>query len=208
MIGIIGKKIGMSQIFDENGGMIPVTVVEAGPCIVTQVKTVKKDGYSAVQVGYSEKPERFVKKPEKGYFDSIKVKPLKYLKEFRGFPSENSKVGKAITVEMFQVGDTVKTTGTSKGKGFQGVMKRYGFSGGPRTHGQSDRSRAPGSIGQSAYPSRVIKGLKMAGRTGGKKITTRSMRIAKIDKDNNLLYIKGAVPGAKNSIVTIRRYES
>lgn len=209
MIGIIGKKIGMSQIFQEDGKVVPVTIIEAGPCQVIQVKTPEKCGYSAVQIGFEEKPERKVNKPELGHFKSAKVdRPYRYLREFRDFGPEYEKVGEKVTVELFKEGGKVKVTGATKGKGFQGVVKRYNFSGGPKTHGQSDRYRAPGSIGASAYPSRVIKGLKMAGRMGGKRKTISGLRIIKIDKENNLLYIQGAVPGARNSIVTIRAQES
>jgi len=208
MLGIIGKKIGMSQIFKENGEAIPVSIVEAGPCQVGQVKMLKKDGYSAIQMGFIEKPERLTNKPEMGHFGSAKVKPYKYLAEFREFNADCCKVGKKITVDLFKEGDSIKVTGISIGKGFQGVVKRYNFRGGPKTHGQSDRLRAGGSIGASAYPSRVIKGVKMPGRMGGKRITTRGLRVVKIDNKNNLLYITGAIPGPRNGIVTIRRLES
>ncbi|MCK4295661.1 MAG: 50S ribosomal protein L3 [Candidatus Marinimicrobia bacterium] len=208
MLGIIGKKIGMSQIFRESGEAIPVSIIEAGPCQVIQVKTSKKDGYSAVQVGFGEKPDRLTNKPEMGHFKSAKVKPYKYLEEFREFKVDYCKVGKKITVDLFKEGDSVKVTGISIGKGFQGVVKRYNFAGGPKTHGQSDRLRAGGSIGASAYPSRVIRGVKMPGRMGGKRITTRGLQVIKIDHKNNLLYIKGAITGPRNGIVTIRRQES
>jgi large subunit ribosomal protein L3 len=209
MIGIIGKKIGMSQVFQEDGKVEPVSIIEAGPCQVIQVKTFEKDGYSAVQLGFEEKPERKANKPELGHFKFAKVDhPYRYLKEFRDFDAEYAKVGEKVTVELFKEGRKIKVTGTTKGKGFQGVVKRYNFRGGPKTHGQSDRHRAPGSIGASAYPSRVIKGLKMPGRMGGKRKTVLGLRIIRIDKDNNLLYIRGAVPGARNSIVTVRMQES
>jgi large subunit ribosomal protein L3 len=207
MLGIIGKKIGMSQVFEENGNMIPVTVVEAGPCQVIQVKTSEKDGYTAVQLGFAQKSEKRVNKPTLGHFKAAKAEPCYILSEIRDFEAEHSKVGNTITVEMFNVGDKVKVSGVTKGKGFQGVVKRHNFRGGPKTHGQSDRFRSPGSIGASAYPSRVIKGLKMAGRMGGDNKTIRGLSIVKIDTTNNLLFIKGAVPGAKNGIVTVRRQE-
>jgi len=208
MVGILGKKLGMTQIFSEDGLAIPVTIVEAGPCKVVQVKTLENDGYSAVQLGFEKKPERLVNKPMMGHFRKHKVEPFRFLREFRDFPEEYCEVGKEVTVEVFEEGSIVKVTGISKGKGFQGVVKRHGFGGGPRTHGQSDRLRAPGSIGASAFPSRVIKGLRMAGRMGGEQVTVKGLTIVKIDKENNLLFIKGAVPGARNSLLIIRRQES
>ncbi|HDN60084.1 MAG TPA: 50S ribosomal protein L3 [Candidatus Marinimicrobia bacterium] len=208
MVGILGKKLGMTQIFSEDGLAIPVTIVEAGPCKVVQVKTLENDGYSAVQLGFEKKPERLVNKPMMGHFRKHKIEPFRFLREFRDFPEEYCEVGKEVTVEVFEEGNIVKVTGISKGKGFQGVVKRHGFGGGPRTHGQSDRLRAPGSIGASAFPSRVIKGLRMAGRMGGKQVTVKGLTIVKIDKENNLLFIKGAVPGARNSLLIIRRQES
>jgi len=208
MIAINGKKIGMSQVFLESGEVRPVSIIEAGPCQVVQVKTDKKEGYSSVQVGFEVKPERLVKKPEKGHFDKAGTPSFRHLKEIRDFEADYCKVGEPLTVELFKVGDMVKVTGVTKGKGFQGVVKRHGFHGGPKTHGQSDRLRAPGSIGASAYPSRVIKGMRMPGRMGGDSKTVRGLTIVKIDAVNNLLYVKGAVPGAINSIVTIRRQES
>lgn len=207
MLGIIGKKIGMSQVFEQNGNLIPVTVVEAGPCQVVQVKTPKKDGYSAVQLGFEVKPEKRVNKPMLGHFKAASTEPYRFLSEIKDFEGETSKPGDMVTVDLFKIGDTVKVSGVTKGKGFQGVVKRHNFKGGPKSHGQSDRHRAPGSIGASAYPSRVIKGMKMAGRMGGDNKTVRGLSIVKIDTENNLLYIKGAVPGTRNSIVTIRRQE-
>ncbi len=207
MLGIIGKKLGMSQVFEQNGDLIPVTIVEAGPCQVVQVKTPEKEGYSAVQLGFEKKPEKRANKPELGHFKAANTEPYRHLSELRDFESDHLKVGESITVNLFKVGDKVKVSGITKGKGFQGVVKRYNFKGGPKTHGQSDRHRAPGSIGASAYPSHVIKGMKMPGRMGGDNKTVRGLSIIKIDPDNNLLYIKGAVPGARNGIVTIRRQE-
>jgi len=207
MLGIIGKKLGMSQVFEQNGDLIPVTIVEAGPCQVVQVKTPEKEGYSAVQLGFEKKPEKRANKPELGHFKAANTEPYRHLSEIRDFESDHLKVGESITVNLFKVGDKVKVSGITKGKGFQGVVKRYNFKGGPKTHGQSDRHRAPGSIGASAYPSHVIKGMKMPGRMGGDNKTVRGLSIIKIDPDNNLLYIKGAVPGARNGIVTIRRQE-
>ncbi|HCK98803.1 MAG TPA: 50S ribosomal protein L3 [Candidatus Marinimicrobia bacterium] len=207
MLGIIGKKIGMSQVFEKNGDLFPVTIVEAGPCPVVQVKTPDKDGYSAVQLGFEKKSEKHTKKPEFGHFKVAKTEPYRHLSEIRDFEPDHSKIGELITADMFKVGDKVKVSGVSKGKGFQGVVKRYNFRGGPKTHGQSDRFRAPGSIGASAYPSRVIKGMRMPGRMGNDNKTILGLTIVKIDPENNLLYIKGAVPGGKNGIVTIRRQE-
>lgn len=207
MLGILGKKIGMSQVFAENGEMIPVTIVEAGPCKVVQVKTKANDGYNAIQLGYEEKPERLLIKPEKGHFEKHKSSYYRTLIEVRNADAKLMESGSEITVEKFTKGDILKVTGTTKGKGFQGVMKRHGFAGGQKTHGQKDRLRAPGSIGQSAYPARVIKGMKMAGQTGGNRKTISNLELVKIDVDNNLLYIKGAIPGSKNSILTIRKQE-
>lgn len=207
MLGILGKKIGMSQVFAENGEMIPVTVVEAGPCKVVQVKTEENDGYNAVQLGYDDKPERLLNKPEKGHFEKHKSGYYRTLAEFKTADEDLMKRGAEVTVEKFTKGDLLKVSGTTKGKGFQGVMKRHGFAGGQKTHGQKDRLRAPGSIGQSAYPARVIKGKRMAGRTGGNTRTITNLELVKVNVDNNLLFIKGAVPGAKNGILTIRKQE-
>ncbi len=205
MLGIIGKKLGMSQLFEQNGDLIPVSIVEAGPCRVVQVKTPEKDGYSAVQLGFQIKTAKHTKKPEAGHFKAANSEPYRYLAEIRDFESDYAKVGEIVTVALFNIGQRVKVSGISKGKGFQGVVKRHGFKGGPKTHGQSDRLRAPGSIGASAYPSRVIKGMKMGGRMGGDNHTVSGLTIIKINPENNLLYIKGAIPGARNGLVTIRR---
>ncbi len=207
MLGIIGKKIGMSQVFTDNDVIVPVTVIEAGPCKVVQTKTVEKDGYAAVQVGFDKKPERLLNKPLKGHFDKHKSVYYRSLAEFRNADEDVMKEGAEITVSSFSKGDKLKITGTTKGKGFQGVMKRHGFSGGQSTHGQKDRLRAPGSIGQSADPARVIKGMSMPGRTGGDTKTISNLEVVKVDVDNNLLFVKGAVPGAKNGILTIRKQE-
>lgn len=207
MLGIIGKKLGMSQVFEQNGDLIPVSIVEAGPCQIVQVKTLEKDGYSAVQLGFQTKTAKHVNKPEAGHFKAAKSEPYRFLTEIRDFESDYAKVGEMITVSLFNVGQRVKVSGVTKGKGFQGVVRRHGFKGGPKTHGQSDRLRAPGSIGASAYPSRVIKGMKMGGRMGGDNHTVNRLTIIKIDHENNLLYIKGAIPGARNGLVTIRRQE-
>jgi large subunit ribosomal protein L3 len=207
MVGIIGKKLGMSQIFEQNGDLIPVSIVEAGPCRVIQVKTPDKDGYAAVQLGFQPKTAKHTTKPEAGHFKATNSEPYRYLTEIRDFKDDSTKVGEMVTVALFNVGQRVKVSGISKGKGFQGVVRRHGFKGGPKTHGESDRLRAPGSIGASAYPSRVIKGMKMGGRMGGDNHTVSGLTIIKIDPDNNLLYIKGAIPGARNGLVTIRRQE-
>ena len=203
MAGLLGHKIGMTQIFAENGVVIPVTVVQAGPCYVTQIKTRETDGYNATQIGFDNPKDKNVTKPKKGQFDKVNLKPLKYLHEFDFSDMTEIKVGDELKADIFKVGDVVKVSGISKGKGFQGTVKRHKFSGGPKTHGQSDRLRAPGSLGQSSYPSRVYKGLKMAGRMGGNRVTLKSVEIVKVEAENNLLFIKGAIPGSKNSLLEI-----
>ena len=203
MIGILGKKIGMTTVFENNGTAVPCTVIEAGPCYITQIRTKEKDGYEAVQLGFEEKKEKNTTKPLIGKFKKIKTPVLRHLKEVRDFPKGEMKEGDTVNVTLFNEGDTVKVTGISKGKGFQGVVKRHGFGGGQRTHGQSDRERAPGSIGGSSYPSRVFKGQRMAGRMGNDTITVRNLKVVKIFSDSNLILIKGAVPGTKSGIVEI-----
>ncbi len=203
MSGIIGKKIGMTRIFDEDGNMVPVTVVEAGPCIVTQVKTVETDGYNAVQLAFGKKKR--INKPLLGHLKKANIDTAMRVIEFKEFDVTKVEIGQEIKVDLFKPGEKVKVSGTSKGKGFQGVVKRHGFGGGPKSHGQSDRLRAPGSIGQSSFPSRVFKGIKMAGRMGGERVTVRNLKVVKVDAEKNLLFIKGAIPGAKNSIVEIRK---
>ncbi len=206
MSGLLGKKLGMTRIFDQAGRSIPVTVIEAGPCFVTQVKRVESDGYDAVQLGYEEKKEKHTTRPEMGHFAKASVKPLRYVREFKGFDNlDELKPGDKLTVEMFREGERVKVSGISKGRGFQGVVRRHGFGGGPKTHGQSDRHRAPGSIGQSSFPSRVMKGLRMAGRLGNERVTVRNLEVVKVDPERNILMVKGAVPGARNSVVIIRK---
>lgn len=206
MSGLLGKKLGMTRIFDQAGRSIPVTVIEAGPCFVTQVKRVESDGYDAVQLGYEEKKEKHTTRPEMGHFAKASVKPLRYVREFKGFDNlDELKPGDKLTVEMFREGERVKVSGISKGRGFQGVVRRHGFGGGPKTHGQSDRHRAPGSIGQSSFPSRVMKGLRMAGRLGNERVTVRNLEVVKVDSERNILMVKGAVPGARNSVVIIRK---
>jgi large subunit ribosomal protein L3 len=203
MIGILGKKIGMTTFYQENGNAVPVTVIEAGPCYVTQIKTKDKDGYESVQLGFGERREKTVNKPMRGKFKQLNIPALRFVKEIKDFPVNELKAGEQIKVNIFNEGDTVKVTGTSKGKGFQGVMKRHGFGGGQRTHGQSDRQRAPGSIGASSYPSRVFKGQRMAGRTGNDRVTVRNLKVIKIFADSNLILVKGAVPGTKSGFVEI-----
>lgn len=204
MSGILGKKIGMTSIFDDNGQMIPCTIIEAGPCYVTQVKTKDRDGYDAVQLGFDEIKERLVNKPMKGHFKKSGVKFLRLLSEFRVFNGTEFKLGQEVRVDAFHQGDVVDVTGRSKGRGFQGVVKRHHFGGvGMTTHGQSDRVRAPGSIGASSYPSRVMKGRRMAGRMGGDRVTVKNLQILKVVSESNILIVKGSVPGAINSYLEI-----
>ncbi len=206
MTGILGKKIGMTSIFDEKGESIPCTVIEAGPCYVTQIKTKEKDGYDALQVGFEEKKERLVNKPIAGHFKKAGVPPKRKLHEFRRFDIGKFPLGAEIKVDaLFMKGDIVSVRGTSKGHGFQGVVKRHHFGGGARTHGQSDRVRAPGSIGSSSYPSRVFKGMRMAGRMGGENVTVKNLRVVQIIPESNLVLIKGSVPGHNNSYVEIHK---
>lgn len=206
MPGLLAKKLGMTNIFAEDGTMIPVTVLQAGPCNVVTVKTKDRDGYEALQLGFGEKKEKHVRKPQLEYYKKAGVKPAAVLREFRNFEAANYKVGDEIKVEIFAVGDKVKVVGKSKGKGFQGVMRRHNFGGvGGTTHGQSDRLRAPGSIGASSYPSRVFKGQRMAGRMGFEQTTVRNLKVVKILPEQNIVMIKGAVPGAINSIVEINK---
>jgi len=200
---LLGKKLGMTSLFTDAGVHIPCTVVEAGPCPVVQVKTVERDGYSAIQVGFEAIEAKKINKPLTGHFNKSGVQPTRHLKEFRDFKSELG-IGGELTVEQFKKGDKVKVSGNSKGRGFQGVVKRHHFSGvGMGTHGQSDRQRHPGSIGSSSYPSRVFKGLRMAGRMGGTLTSIRNLEIVDIIPDKNLLLIKGSIPGAVNSVVEI-----
>ena len=205
MSGLIGKKIGMTNIFAENGKMLPCTVVQAGPCTVTQVRTKNHDGYDALQLGFNEKSEKSTNRSELGHFKKSGANPMKKLVEFKGFENDY-KLGDKITVEHFNVGEYVDVTGTSKGKGFQGVVKRHGFAGvGQATHGQHNRLRAPGSIGAASYPARVFKGMRMAGQMGNKKVTVQNLQVLKVVPEKNLLLLKGCVPGHKNSIILIRK---
>lgn len=201
---LLGRKLGMTSIFSENGEYVPCTVIEAGPCAVVQVRTIDKDGYSAVQLGYGDIAERKVSQPLAGHFKKAGLAPKRHIKEFR-LDNVTVAPGETVTVEsILKIGDMVKVSGTSKGRGFQGVMKRHHFGGvGMTSHGQSDRERAPGSIGSSSYPSRVFKGMRMAGRMGGTRISIRNLEVLDIMPDQNLLVIKGSIPGAINSIVEI-----
>lgn len=206
MPGLIAKKLGMTNIYTEDGQLIPVTVLEAGPCTVYSVNTKEKNGYESVQLGFGEKKEKKESKPQIENFKKLGLKIPALLKEFRNYDMSQLKVGDEIKADLFQVGDTVKVSGKSKGKGFQGVMRRHGFGGvGGTTHGQSDRLRAPGSIGASSYPSRVFKGQRMAGRTGYESVTVRNLKVVKVMSDKNIVMVKGAVPGSINSIVEINK---
>ncbi len=205
MIGeIIGTKIGMTQIFDGEGKAIIVTAILAGPCWITQMKSIKKDGYSAVQLGFGEKKEAKINKPQREHFKKNNIKPLGTLKEFRVKDIKDYQIGQEIKVDLFKEGDLVDITGISKGKGFQGVIKRHGFKGGRASHG-STFHRAPGSIGASSCPSRVFKGTKMPGRMGGEQRTMKKLKIIKIDVENNLIMVKGSIPGSRKNIVIIKK---
>ena len=206
MNGLLGKKLGMTSVFDDAGQVVPCTVIEAGPCFVTQIKTKERDGYEAVQVGFESKPPRLITTPLKGHFAKANVKPTRIVREFRGNAVSELQPGQEIKVtSVFAKGDMVSVIGTSKGRGFQGVVKRHHFGGGFRTHGQSDRERAPGSIGSSSHPSRVFKGMRMAGRMGGERVTVRNLRVVGVIPDSNLLLIRGSVPGAINGYVEIHK---
>ena len=205
MSGLIGRKIGMTSIFDENGKNIPCTVIECGPCVVTQVRTNDVDGYEAIQLGFDDKTEKHSIKAELGHFKKAGTVAKKKVVEFKGFETEY-KLGDVIAVDLFAEGEFVDVIGVSKGKGFQGVVKRHGFGGvGQATHGQHNRLRAPGSVGASSYPSRVFKGMRMAGRMGGDNVTVQNLRVLKVVAEKNLLVIKGCVPGHKNSYVIIQK---
>ena len=205
MSGIIGKKIGMTSFFDANGKYVPCTVIEAGPCVVTQVKTNEKDGYTALQLAFDEKKEKHTSSAMKGHFELSKTTPKRKIVEFRHF-EESKNLGDVVGVDLFVEGDFVDIVGTSKGKGFQGVMKRHGFGGvGGSTHGQHDRLRAPGSLGASSDPSRVFKGMRMAGRTGGNRKKIQNLQVVKIMAEKNVILVKGSVPGAKGSYVIIEK---
>ena len=205
MSGLIGRKIGMTSIFDENGKNIPCTVIECGPCVVTQVRTNEVDGYEAIQLGFDDKTEKHSIKAELGHFKKAGTVAKKKVVEFKGFETEY-KLGDVIAVDLFAEGEFVDVVGVSKGKGFQGVVKRHGFGGvGQATHGQHNRLRAPGSVGASSYPSRVFKGMRMAGRMGGENVKVQNLRVLKVVADKNLLIVKGCVPGHTNSYVIIQK---
>lgn len=205
MSGLIGKKIGMTSLYDDNGKNIPCTIIEAGPCVVTQVRTKETDGYEALQLGFDDKADKRANKAEQGHYRKANTAPKRKLVEFQNF-SEEHKLGDTITVEHFVEGEFVDVSGTSKGKGFQGVVKRHGFAGvGQATHGQHNRLRAPGSIGAASYPARVFKGMRMAGQTGNEKVKVQNLRVIKVVPEKNLLVVKGCVPGHKNAYVIIQK---
>ncbi len=204
MPGLLGKKIGMTSVFGADGKDVPCTVIECGPCVVTQIKTVEKDGYSAVQVGFQDVKEKNVSAPLLGHFKKAGVTPKRHLAEF--VYEQELNLGEAVTVELFGENDFVDVVGTSKGKGFQGVVKRHGFGGvGQSTHGQDDRLRKPGSIGACSYPAKVFKGLRMGGQMGGKRVTTQNLKVIKVIPEHNLLLVKGSVPGCNGSIVIVEK---
>lgn len=206
MNGILGRKIGMTSIYDETGKSVACTVIEAGPCVVTQVKSESSDGYNAVQLGFGDKKEKNTPKPMQGHFAKANSTPKRHLVEFRDFSVEKELGDEVILDDVLVEGDTIHVVGTSKGKGFQGVVKRHGFSGvGDATHGQHNRQRAPGSLGASSYPSKVIKGMRMAGRTGGNRVKMKNLKVLKIHSEQNILVVKGAVPGHKGSLVIIEK---
>ncbi|NLV19861.1 MAG: 50S ribosomal protein L3 [Bacteroidetes bacterium] len=207
MQGLIGKKIGMTSLFDEEGKNIPCTVLQAGPCVVTQVKTVAKDGYSAVQLGFDDKKEKNTTKAEMGHFRKVNTAPKRKVVEFSGFTEDQFKAGETVTAEkLFSPDEWIDVRGWSKGKGFQGVVRRHGFGGvGGVTHGQHNRGRAPGSLGASSYPSRVLPGMRMAGRMGGNKVMSMSLRIIRLMADENILIVSGSVPGPKGGYVIITK---
>ena len=201
--GLIGKKLGMTQIFDEQGKVIPVTVIEAGPCIVAQVKTIETDGYNAIQLGFGEVKESKINKPEKGHFAKSKLTPKKHLREFRLNSIENINVGDELKADIFGTGDQLDIQGTSKGKGFQGVIKRHGQSRGPMGHG-SMYHRRPGSMGPTSTPGRVFKGKKLPGHMGSQTITIQNLEVVRVDLDKNVILVKGSVPGAKGAILKLK----
>jgi large subunit ribosomal protein L3 len=206
MQGLIGKKVGMTSVFDENGKNIPCTVLQAGPCVVTQIKTVEKDGYFAVQLAFDDKKEKHTTKAEVGHFKKAGTTPKRKLIEFTGFAEDQVKIGEVVTAELFKTDTWVDVRGWSKGKGFQGVVKRHGFSGvGGQTHGQHNRGRAPGSLGASSFPSRVLPGMRMGGRMGNVKVMASDMRVVKLMAEENILIVKGSIPGPKGGYVIITK---
>ncbi|MCA9938912.1 MAG: 50S ribosomal protein L3 [Anaerolineales bacterium] len=217
MKGLLGFKVGMTQIIEPNGDAVPVTIIQAGPCPVTQVKTIKTDGYNAVQLGFAETKDQRLTRGQLGHLGRVKagkknrprknvrnMPALKILREFRTKTAEDYQIGQVLTVEQFEIGSHVDVTGKSKGRGFQGGVKRHGFRGGPKTHGQSDRHRAPGSIGSTSHVGRVFKGTRMAGRMGNDRTTAQNLQVVRIDPEKNLIAVRGAVPGAKGGLVIIR----
>ena len=205
MSGLIGRKIGMTSLFDENGKNIPCTVIEAGPCVVTQVRTKEVDGYNALQLGFDDKKAKSSNKALDGHFKKAGTTAKKKVVEFQGF-EEDYKLGDSLTVSVFAEGEFVDVSGVSKGKGFQGVVKLHGFGGvGQSTHGQHNRLRAPGSVGAASYPARVFKGMRMAGRMGGNNVKVQNLKVLKVVPEKNLLVVKGAIPGHKNAFVTIQK---
>lgn len=205
MRGLLGKKIGMTRIFDEFGNVVPVTVLEAGPCVVTQMKTSSVDGYNSIQVGYLDKKPKRLPKALKGHFEKSGVSPKTFLAEFEKVPGFDYKLGQLFHVGIFREGDFVRVSGISKGKGFTGVIKRHNFSRQKKTHGTGHTERAPGSIGQASDPSRVFPGMRMAGRHGNSKVTVENLKVVKVERKNNQIFLKGAVPGAKNGVVVISK---
>ena len=205
MPGLLGKKIGMTSVFSAEGKNVPCTVIEAGPCVVTQIKSVDKDGYAAVQLGFQEAKEKNTSKPMQGHFKKAGTTPKRHLAEFTDFEKELN-LGDTVTVDLFEGANYVDVTGTSKGHGFQGVVKRHGFGGvGQTTHGQDDRQRKPGSIGACSYPAKEFKGMRMGGQMGGDRVTTHNLQVLKVIPESNLLLIKGSVPGCKGSILIIKK---
>ena len=202
---LIGRKIGMTRIFDKLGSDFPVTIIEAGPCSITQVKSVEKDGVSSVQIGFIDKSKRHTKKTEKGHFEKVGVPIKKFVKEFASDKLEDVEPGQQVTADIFETGDFVSVSGVSKGKGFAGHMKRHGFSGGRRSHGKNSVMRKPGSVGAGTDPSRIWPGSRMAGRMGNAQVSVKNLEVARVEKDNNLIFIKGAVPGARNGIVYLSK---
>jgi large subunit ribosomal protein L3 len=203
--GLLGRKVGMTQVFSSDGRVVPVTVIEAGPCYVTQIRTVENDGYQAVQLGFGETKPKRLGKPEQGHLNRAKVPSLRHLREVRANDLSDVALGQRVDASVFRVGELVDVVGTSKGKGFAGVVKRHHFRGGPRTHGQSDRERAPGSSGSTTTPGRVLKGTKKAGQMGNARVTVQSLEVVESDGERNLLLLRGAVPGARNGLLLIRR---
>jgi len=203
MRGLLGKKVGMTRVFDDDGNIVPVTILEAGPCTVTQLKNIDSDGYDAVQVGYLDKKDKHLTKPLKGHFNKSGIAGKKILAEFEKVPSFEYKLGQTFHVGLFKQGDYVRVSGTSKGKGFTGVIKRHNFSRQKKTHGTGHTERAPGSIGQASDPSRVFPGMRMAGRHGNKKVTVENLIVIKVDKGNNQILVKGSIPGPNNGTIVV-----